>query len=337
MQDGAPAPCFQTIPPLVGPVPGRQKGSRAMRRATIGPRRSVMWVKKALIALGLLSALGGAARAGACGPQALGVSRTIAVGGPVHVGLKTYPQTLELKDHEVVLTFDDGPAATTARVLDALEAQCAKATFFLIGRNDAAMPAVVRREIADGDTVGSHSYSHPGDTLRRLPFAAGLAEIDKGAAAVDKAAGGKESKLFRFPGFGDSSALLATLDQKKVPVFGADVWASDWNAMTPQEELDLLMGRLRRSGGGIILLHDTKKQTADMIPALLAALKAEGFQLVHVVPGDAPPALKQAPAGWTSETDATLRKMGIEGPRKAGAPRMDVPLQEQREPNADKK
>lgn len=261
---------------------------------------------------------GAAVKADRCGPEVLGVSRTIAIGGSPHLGLKTYPQTLDLKDHEVVLTFDDGPAAPTPRVLDALAAQCAKATFFLIGRNAAALPGLVRREIAEGHTVGSHSNSHP--DLRNLPLEKALADIDAGAAAVDKAAGGKESKFFRFPGFVDSPALLAALDSKGMPVFGADLWASDWNVMTPQEELDLLMGRLRRSGGGIVLLHDIHKQTADMMPALLAALKAEGFHLVHLAPGDSPPALKQAPAGWTSETEAINQKMGVKGPRRKAAP-----------------
>jgi peptidoglycan/xylan/chitin deacetylase (PgdA/CDA1 family) len=305
-----------------------------------------MTANKALIAFGfwaLFSVSGagaetaGAAQAPTCGPQALGVSRTIAVGGSPHVGLKTYPQTLDLKDHEVVLTFDDGPAATTPRVLDALAAQCAKASFFLIGQNAAGMPRLVRREIAEGHTVGHHSYSHP--MLRSLPFDKATGNIDQGVAAVDKAAGGKDSKFFRFPGFADSPALLDALDKKGMPVFGADLWASDWNVMTPQEELELLMGRLRRAGGGIVLLHDTHKQTADMIPALLAALKAEGFHLVHIVPGDSPPALKQAPAGWTSETDATLRKMGVSGamkrtktaPAPQEAPQNDAPIQEQKD------
>ncbi|HUO53488.1 MAG TPA: polysaccharide deacetylase family protein, partial [Rhodoblastus sp.] len=182
----------------------------------------------------------------------------------------------------------------------------------------------VRREVADGDTVGSHSNSHP--MLRSLPLAKAEADIDAGAAAVDKAAGGKESKFFRFPGFADSPALLSALDAKKMPVFGADLWASDWNVMTPHEELDLLMGRLRRAKGGIILLHDTKKQTADMLPALLAALKAEGFHLVHLVPGDLAPATRPAPSGWKSETDATLRKMGVKGASDA------MPVREQKEP-----
>ncbi|MCI4680274.1 polysaccharide deacetylase family protein [Rhodoblastus acidophilus] len=288
-----------------------------------------MWVKRELIAAALTFALCGAARAESCGPRTLGVSRTIAVGAPAHLGLKTYPQTLDLKDHEVVLTFDDGPAPTTRRVLEALEAQCARATFFLIGRNAAAMPQIVRREIADGDTVGSHSNTH--SMLRSLPFDKATADIDAGAAAVDKASSGNASKFFRFPGFADSPALLAALDQRKMPVFGADLWASDWNVMTPKEELELLMGRLRRAKSGIVLLHDTKKQTAEMLPAFLAELKAEGFQLVQIVPGDAPPSQKQAPAGWKSETEATLKKMGIRGPKTA-SPKVGLPLQEQKDP-----
>jgi hypothetical protein len=85
--------------------------------------------------------------------------------------------------------------------------------------------------------------------------------------------------------------------------------------MTPQAQLDLLMRRLRRAGRGIILLHDIKKQTAAMLPALLAALKAEKFQLVHMVPGDSPPPIRQAPAGWTSETEAINKSLGLYGTR----------------------
>ncbi len=55
-------------------------------------------------------------------PQALGTSRDLPVGGDVRIGLKTYPQTLDLADHEVVLTFDDGPEpSTTPRILTRLK------------------------------------------------------------------------------------------------------------------------------------------------------------------------------------------------------------------------
>jgi peptidoglycan/xylan/chitin deacetylase (PgdA/CDA1 family) len=290
-----------------------------------------MMANRALIAALLCGWLGGGlarsetgpARAENCGPGALGVSRTIAVGGAPQLGLKTYPQTLDLQDHEVVLTFDDGPATTTPAVLAALDAECAKATFFLIGRNAAARPDLVRREIAAGHTVGHHSFSHPAVSLAGLPLEAALADIDRGVAAVDKAAGGKASKFFRFPGFGDSPALLEALAQRNMPAFGADLWASDWNKMTPQVELELVMERLRRAKGGILLLHDIHQRTADMLPALLARLKAEGFHLVHLVPGDAPPPTRPAPPDWKSETAAYFAHSGNVRAAKA---RHDLPI-----------
>jgi peptidoglycan/xylan/chitin deacetylase (PgdA/CDA1 family) len=300
--------------------PGRVQNSGDSTGPNLVPaaRRFANMATKGLTATLLLLTgfCAGAARAEPCAPNALGVARAIAVGGAPRLGLKTYPQTLDLHDHEVVLTFDDGPwPTTTPHVLAALAAECAKATFFLIGRNAAARPDLVGREIAEGHTVGSHSFSHP-SSIRQMPLDAALADIDRGATAVDKAAGGKATKFFRFPGFVDSPALLEALEKKNMPVLGVDLWASDWNVMTPKAELELLMGRLRRAGRGMILLHDTKKETADMLPALLAALKAEHFHLVHLIAGDAPPPLRPAPAGWTSETEAINRGLGLYGQLK---------------------
>ena len=67
-------------------------------------------------------------------------------------------------------------------------------------------------------------------------------------------------------------------------VFGADFWASDWNRMRPAQELALTLARLDAARGGIVLFHDTKSQTAAMLPAFLRALKLRGYKVVHVVP-----------------------------------------------------
>ncbi len=249
-------------------------------------------------------------------PDALGVSRTIEVGGAPELGLKTYRQTLDLRDHEVVLTFDDGPwGPTTPDVLKALDAQCVKATFFLIGRNARMHPELVRREIAEGHTVGHHTWDHPGITLRNMSAEAGIEDIERGMKADDRAAGFEpwtgtpRVPFFRYPGFGDSPGTLTWLKARDIAVFGADLWASDWIPMTPDAEFDLLMGRLRAAGRGIVLLHDIKRQTADMLPRFLAALKADGFHVVRIVPGGATTPTRDAPAGWTSETDRTLAHM----------------------------
>ncbi len=266
-------------------------------------------LRTALATVAFLVGAGAASAKPSCADaQALGTTRDIEVAGPMRLGLKTYPQTLDLHDHEVVLTFDDGPSRTTTpRILDALEKACVTADFFLIGRNAAAAPLLVRREIQDGDTVGHHSYSHPAVTLRGLSDAAARADIDKGIEADDTAAYGSYSgqprvPFFRFPGFADTPALLDHLGSENIAVFGADLWASDWIPMTPDVELHVLMARLDRAGRGIILLHDTKEQTAMMLPRFLDALKAGGYHVVHVVPGTATTATRPAPAGWHSET-----------------------------------
>ena len=268
---------------------------------------------------------GQAAAAATCPADRLGVARTLALStrGGFAVGLKSYPQTLDLADHEVVLTFDDGPSPkTTPKVLAALAHECVKATFFLIGRNAEANPALVRRELAEGHTIGHHTFSHP--ILRLMRDAAARADIDKGFAADDKAAYGKAEAqpkvpFFRFPGFADTPALVAWLKSRDIAVFGADFWASDWLNMTPDEERKLVLDRLEKARRGILLLHDTKASTAAMLPSLLRDLKTRGFKIVDIVPGDAKPAFRQAPPGWTSETEAILAKV-LHGKKRNATP-----------------
>ncbi len=266
-----------------------------------------------------------------CGPDALGTSRTLAVGtrGGLEVGLKTYPRTLTLGDREVVLTFDDGPnARTTPAILDALKAECVRATFFIVGRHATELPQLVRRTVAEGHTVGHHTFSHPASTLRRMTAAAAEADIDAGFKADDAAAygsAGAEPRVpfFRFPGFADTPEVDRWLAARDVGVFGADLWASDWLLMTPQAELTLLMERLEKTRGGIVLLHDTKSSTSRMVPALLRALKAKGYRIVHLVPGPGTAETRPAPAGWTSETDRIIASVFRQEARSRGGAGLD--------------
>lgn len=227
-------------------------------------------------------------------PDALGTARVLAVSAArtPRVGTRQFAATLPLAPRELVLTFDDGPwPGTTDRVLEALKRECVRATFFVLGRNAAANPGLVRRELAEGHTVGHHSYSHP--LLNRMSLAAADAEIARGIAAVERAAhgaapgeaaGAPTTPFFRFPGFAASPALLERMAARRMVVFGADLWASDWNPMSPGQELKLMLARLGTAGRGIVLFHDTKAQTAAMLPAFLRALKARGYRIVHVVP-----------------------------------------------------
>jgi peptidoglycan/xylan/chitin deacetylase (PgdA/CDA1 family) len=253
-----------------------------------------------------------------CPPDALGTSRILPVGtiGGGAIGLKTYPQTLNLEKYEVVLTFDDGPLpATTNAILQALAKECVKATFFLIGRNALAAPGLVKQEIEQGHSVGHHTMTHPSLTLRNLSDQRARDEIQSGMEADDRAGYGiaeSEPKVpfFRFPGFADSKPLVEWLASRNIVVFGADLWASDWVPMDASAELDLLLHRLEQAKKGIILLHDSKRQTAEMIPALLRELKSRGYHIVHIVPAPGRLESVAAPANWSSETERTLAHIG---------------------------
>jgi peptidoglycan/xylan/chitin deacetylase (PgdA/CDA1 family) len=231
-----------------------------------------------------------AAQAADCPRQGtLGTSRVLSVdaASTPRVGLKSFPQTLPLTDHEVVLTFDDGPwPRTTAQVLAALAQECVRATFFLIGKSASEHPDLVRRIAAEGHTIGHHTWSHR--SLVRIKPGTAAEEIDHGISAVEMALHGvatttPSTAFFRFPGFESTPATLDLLRARGIVVFGADFWASDWNRMTPKQELKLITDRLRAARKGIILFHDTKVQTAAMLPAFLRYLKDNGYQVVHVV------------------------------------------------------
>lgn len=241
----------------------------------------------------LIAAIGPAASAQAADcprGDTLGTSRVMTVDAKTYpaIGLKSFAATLPLADKEIVLTFDDGPfPPTTSKVLAALAAECVRATFFLIGRSAEANPALVKRIAAAGHTVGHHTWSH--QILNRISPPKALVEIDRGIAADEAALNGNASKqpsagFFRFPGFASTASLVASVNARGMAVFGADIWASDWNPMSPQQQLDLLTARLSHARKGIVLLHDTKSQTAAMLPAFLQYLRRNGYKVVHVIP-----------------------------------------------------
>src|SRR6187549_3409008 len=140
-------------------------------------------------AVAALMTFAAAAEAAECSRKdALGTSRVLAVDAATYprVGLKSFPQTLPLDDHEVVLTFDDGPwPPTTPRVLAALAHECVRATFFLIGKPASEHPALVRRIAAEGHTIGHHTWLHR--SLMQIPASETREEIDRGIAADEMA------------------------------------------------------------------------------------------------------------------------------------------------------
>jgi len=257
--------------------------------ARLGGRRLVAhWFIAAAIATSAIAGSAASAAANCQNPDALGTARVLEVdaASTPQVGTKSFAQTLPLADKEVVLTFDDGPAATTPKVLDALRQQCTRATFFLVGSTAVAQPKLIRRMAADGHSIGHHSWSH--SDLKKMSFAEAVADIDRGIAGDETALNGKASStpttpFFRFPYFDSTPELLAHLQSRGIVVFGADLWASDWNPMTPQQQLKLVTERLEKARKGIILFHDPRTQTAAMIADFLRWLRDNDYRVVHVV------------------------------------------------------
>ncbi|WP_315833422.1 polysaccharide deacetylase family protein [Bradyrhizobium prioriisuperbiae] len=251
----------------------------------------MLLLRTALLALTALAASAAIAEAAECPrADALGTSRVLQVDPKAwpRVGTRSFPQTLPLADKEVVLTFDDGPnPPTTKKVLAALARECVQATFFLIGQSAAAHPGLVKAMAAAGHTIGHHTWSHP--NLGQIPEAEALANINRGIAADEAALNGKPTEtpstpFFRFPYFESRPSLLDTLQARGIAVFGADLWASDWTEITPQQELNLATERLQSARKGIILFHDTKTRTAAMLPDFLRYLRTNGYRVVHIVP-----------------------------------------------------
>src|ERR1035438_2591374 len=117
--------------------------------------------------LGLLACISApAALAADCPghPDALGTSRTLVVDPREHprIGTMQYPETLPLGDHEVVLTFDDGPLPLNSnQILEILASQCVKATFFTIGRMALAYFSFARIIGIRGILIGNRGQTSP--------------------------------------------------------------------------------------------------------------------------------------------------------------------------------
>lgn len=206
-----------------------------MRNMSSAPR-PLLNVVATLVALAPCALFGPAHAAECLRKDALGTSRVLEVDPATYprVGLKSFPQTLPLRDGEVVLTFDDGPTpGVTDKVLTALAAECVQATFFMVGRNAADHPDMVRKIARLGHTIGYHTWDHP--HLNKIPLDQAEANINRGIEAVGKALHGTSSTIpstpfFRFPYFESTPDLLSQMEKRGIAVFGADFWASDWRS-----------------------------------------------------------------------------------------------------------
>src|SRR6266576_5610567 len=249
--------------------------------------RTPQW---AALCLGLLAITAQTASAADCPghPGALGTSRTLVVDPRQHprIGTMQYAETLPLRDHEVVLTFNDGPLPRNSnQVLDILASQCVKATFFIIGRMARGFPEGVRKVRDAGHSIGTHTQNHP-TGMKRMSIERARREIDDGIASVKTALGDDTAlaPFFRIPGLSRTEAVEDYVASQGIQIWSADFPADDWHHISSSRVYDIARRRLEAKGKGILLLHDIQARTVAALPRILRELKARGYRIVHVVP-----------------------------------------------------
>ena len=257
-------------------------------------------------------------------PTAIGTSRVLTIDPTEHarVGAMQYGESLPLNDHEVVLTFDDGPLPPhTKHILDTLASQCVKATFFMIGRMANEFPGLVRRAFSAGHTIGSHSQNHPSN-IQTMPTADAEKEVEDGITSITTALGDTEAltPFFRFPGFGRTAEVESYLASRGIMVWSADFPADDWTHISAQQVMARALERLERKGKGVLLLHDIQPATALALPGLLQELKRRNYRIVHVVSAGADrPKTVTEPQQWVLH--ASAKHFSPSRPKRSLAPR----------------
>lgn len=176
----------------------------------------------------------------------------------------------------VALTFDDGPNAKTAALLDAVDRAHVHVTFFIVGSRAEERPEIVRRMAASGDDVENHSYTHPNIAQCLPPMV--RSEILR-TNIIIRSLTGRYPRFFRPPG-GNASRTLANLADG----YGLELafWSLDAlkleEASSKTALVDYVLSHIHP--GSIVLMHNGPDVTTAAIPDLVAGLRARGYQLV---------------------------------------------------------
>ncbi|MHC9880614.1 polysaccharide deacetylase family protein [Corynebacterium diphtheriae] len=173
----------------------------------------------------------------------------------------------------VALTFDDGPGPYTSQILDTLDSRGVKATFFEIATAIPRFPEIVRRQVASGMEVGSHTVTHR--QLPLLPLAEQQQEAD-GASDRLVEAGAPRPVMMR-PPYGAWNQDTKRLGYSLI-LWNVD--SEDWKNRDAQVTTNNIMAQVRP--GSIVLMHDIHPSTAEALPGIIDRLKEQGYTLVTV-------------------------------------------------------
>ncbi|MCD8120899.1 MAG: polysaccharide deacetylase family protein [Clostridiales bacterium] len=193
-------------------------------------------------------------------------------------GRESYAGNIDPTRPMVALTFDDGPSASaTLRILNALAEQNGRATFFMVGRQVAKYPDVVRQVAESGSEIGNHTYDHvamtkedPGELANQLARnSQAISEICGIAPVLMRPVGGAESE--------EGMSMVGAVS---MPAVLWSVDTLDWKTRDAQSTIAEVLDKVQ--DGDIILMHDLYDATAEAAETLIPELTSQGYQLVTV-------------------------------------------------------
>ena len=176
----------------------------------------------------------------------------------------------------IALTFDDGPVAGTAQILEILGRHMAPATFFCIGQRARQQPELLRQLDAAGHLLGNHTFTHSYfiDLFSTRRLRAEIADTDAAIAAAT----GRRPRLFR-PPYGVTTPNFArALRASGHQCIGWSVRSLDTVAKDEEQLLSKVVGAL--APGAVFLFHDTSTVTVAVLDEFLRQVRERGFRVV---------------------------------------------------------
>ncbi|WP_353887356.1 polysaccharide deacetylase family protein [uncultured Cutibacterium sp.] len=182
-------------------------------------------------------------------------------------------------EHCVALTYDDGPADTTAKVIDGFTDAKAAATFFQLGTNVNNHPDTSTLLAGSGFEVGSHTASN--QTLTKLGPRGRATEITDAVNALSKLTG-RPTMLFRPPYGAHNERIDAMMAKQNLAMINWAADSNDWQNRDAGKITKAVSQYAATYTQPIIVLHDTYQATADATSGLIEALRHKGMTLVTV-------------------------------------------------------
>jgi cellulose synthase/poly-beta-1,6-N-acetylglucosamine synthase-like glycosyltransferase/spore germination protein YaaH/peptidoglycan/xylan/chitin deacetylase (PgdA/CDA1 family) len=211
---------------------------------------------------------------------------------------ESYPLSYEIDQlgaarKKIALSFDDGPDPRwTPKILDVLKEKHVPAAFFVVGEEASKSPGILRREFAEGHSIGNHTYTHP--VLDEISPTQLRWELNITQRLIESTLGVK-SILFRppygidhQPEFAEEVAQLPAVQDMGYLIVGQKIDPHDWRQpygkQVPAQEI--INGVLRQAdAGNIVLFHDgggDRSQTVAALPVIIDELRARGYEFVQV-------------------------------------------------------